>query len=218
MAINVLLADDHAVVLDGMKALLEAEKDIFVVAQAANGREAVRKARKHRPDLVIMDISMPELNGIEATKQIIEDLPDIRVIMLSMHASSEHILRSLQAGARGYLLKDSAGQEVVKAVRSVSKGIRYLSQRISETLIEDYINRSEFTIPENPLDQLSGREREILQLVVEGKTSAEISTRLYLSPKTVDTYRSRIIHKLKVKGLPGLIKFAIRHGITSLED
>ncbi len=217
MTISVVLADDHAVVRDGLKTLLEIEKNINVVGTASNGREAARLITKLRPDVVVMDISMPELNGIEATRQILDECPDTRVIILSMHATKEHIQRALQAGAKGYLLKESAGAEVVKAVRSVYTGNRYLVQPVAEVLIDDYLNGRQAEKSPDPLDQLSAREREILQLVVEGNVSAKIADTLCLSPKTVETYRSRIMSKLNIKDIPGLVKFAIRNGLISLD-
>jgi DNA-binding NarL/FixJ family response regulator len=217
LTISVFLADDHAVVRDGLKTLLEIEQSITVVGTASNGREAARQIIKLNPDVVIMDISMPELNGIEATRQIISERLETRVIILSMHATKEHIQRALQAGAKGYLLKESAGAEVVKAVRSVYAGNRYLGQPVSEILIDDYLNGRQAEKYTDPLDQLSGREREILQLVVEGNVSAKIADTLCLSPKTVETYRSRIMTKLNIRDIPGLVKFAIRNGLISLD-
>jgi len=212
--IRVLLADDHAVVRDGLRALLEAQADIEVVGDAANGREVLRQARQLRPDVVVMDIAMPELNGVEATRQMRDACPTTQVLILSMHSTTEHIFRALQAGARGYLLKDSAGSEVVEAVRVVHAGRRYLSHKIAAAVVDDYIAERHQT---SPLDSLSRRERQILQLVAEGKSSAEIAAKLFLSPKTVDTYRSRMMHKLGVSDLPGLVKFAIQHGVTQLD-
>jgi DNA-binding NarL/FixJ family response regulator len=217
VTISVFLADDHAVVRDGLKTLLEIEDKVSVVGSASNGRDALRQVKKIEPDVVIMDISMPELNGIDATRQIIEARPGIRVIILSMHATREHIQRALQAGAKGYLLKESAGAEVVQAVRAVYGGNRYLSQPVSEILIDDYLSSNQTDSFSDPLDQLSTREREILQLVVEGNSSAKIADILCLSPKTVETYRSRIMSKINVKDMPGLVKFAIRNGLISLE-
>jgi DNA-binding NarL/FixJ family response regulator len=212
--IRVLLVDDHAVVRDGLRAMLEAQPEMEVVGDVANGREGVRATQKLRPDVVVMDIAMPELNGIEATLQIKERSPSTQVLILSMHSTTEHIFRALQAGARGYLLKDSAGAEVVEAVRAVHAGRRYLSNKIAATVIDDYISERHRT---SPLDSLSRRERQILQLIAEGKTSAEVGTMLFLSPKTVDTYRSRMMHKLGIGDVPNLVKFAIQHGITQLD-
>ena len=212
--IEVLLADDHAVVRDGLRVLLEAQPDISVVGDVANGREAVRFVMQQHPDVVVLDIAMPELNGIEATQQIHDGSPSTQVLILSMHSTSEHIFRALQAGARGYLLKESAGTEVVDAVRVVNLGRRYLSQKIASTVLDDYISERSRA---SPLDNLSPRERQILQLVAEGKSSAEAAAMLFLSPKTVDTYRSRMMQKLGIGDLPSLVKFAIQHGVTQLD-
>jgi len=217
MSITVFLADDHAVVRDGLRVLLEAQPDIRVVGDAANGREAVRQLVRLRPDVAVIDIAMPELNGIEATQQIGEVCPSTQIIILSMHSTTEHIFRALQAGACGYLLKESAGIEVVNAVRTVHAGHRYLSQKISDRLIDDYLRQRQDAAAKSPLARLSPREREVLQLVVEGKSSAEIADTLSLSVKTVETYRTRLMHKLHISDLPGLVKFAIQHGLTSLE-
>lgn len=217
MSITVFLADDHAVLRDGLRFLLDAQEDIEVVGDAANGRDAVRQVEELHPDIVILDIAMPELNGIDAAVQIGELCPSSHVIMLSMHSTSEHIFRALQAGACGYLLKESAGDELVTAVRRVAVGQRYLSQEISEVMMADYVRQREVAEAQGPLASLSPREREILQLVVEGKSSAEIAGMLFLSPKTVATYRSRLMQKLGIDDLTGLIKFAIQHGLTSLE-
>ena len=214
--IKVFLADDHAVVRDGMTALMEAEQDIQVVGTAGNGQQAVEQIKKIQPDIVVMDIAMPELNGIDATRKISETCPSVKVIMLSMHDSSEHIYQALKAGARGYLLKESAGKEVINAVHAVSSGRRYLSARIEEMVIDDYISHQGTTPEKSPIDKLSDRERQILQLVVEGKSSAEISEILFISPKTVATYRSRLMDKLAIRDLPGLVKFAIQHGLTTM--
>lgn len=212
--ISVLLADDHAVVRDGLRALLQAQPDIEVLGDVANGLEALREARRLRPDVVVMDIAMPDMNGIEAALQIHDAVPSARILILSMHSTTEHIFRALQAGAFGYLLKDSAGAEVVEAVRAVHAGRRYLSQKIAGTVIDDYITERHRT---SPLDSLSRRERQILQLIAEGKTSAEVGALLFLSPKTVDTYRSRMMRKLDIGDLPNLVKFAIQNGVTQLD-
>jgi len=217
LAITVFLADDHAVVRDGLRVLLEAQPDISVTGDAANGRETVRLVAQLCPDVVIMDIAMPDLNGIEATQQICEVCPSAQVIILSMHSTTEHIFRALQAGARGYLLKESAGIEVVNAVRAVHAGHRYLSPKISDWLIDDYIRQRRAVEGKGPLARLSPREREVLQLVVEGKSNAEIANILSLSLKTVETYRSRLMRKLGISDLPSLVKFAVQHGLTPLE-
>lgn len=212
--IKIILADDHAIVRDGLRALLESQNDLQVIGVAADGREAVRLTLDLKPDVAVMDISMPNLNGIDATQQILDSSPTTQVIILSMHSTPEHIFRALQAGARGYLLKESAGVEVSNAVRAVHSGQRYLSQKIADVMIDDYIEQRQAT---SPLDSLSGREREILQLIVEGKSSADAAQILSLSPKTVESYRSRLMQKLNINDLPSLVKFAIQHGLTPLE-
>ncbi len=217
MSITVFLADDHAVVRDGLRVLLEAQSDITVIGDAADGREAVSRVARLRPDVVVIDVAMPELNGIEAAREIGEVCPSTQIIILSMHSTTEHIFRALQAGACGYLLKESAGIEVVNAVRAVHAGHRYLSQKISDKLVDDYVRQRQAAEAKSPLGRLSPREREVLQLVVEGKTSAEIADVLSLSVKTVETYRSRLMHKLGISDLPALVKFAIQHGLTPLE-
>ncbi|MCB0210807.1 MAG: response regulator transcription factor [Anaerolineae bacterium] len=217
MVITIVLADDHAIVRDGLRSLLETNENLKVIGDADNGRDALHLVSQTCPDVAILDIAMPEMNGIEATRQIIDVCPDIKVIILSMHATSRHIYRALQAGARGYLLKASAGFEVVDAIHAVYKGQRYLSQKISDIIIEDYITQRETEEVESPLTRLSSREREILQLVVEGKSSSDIASLLSLSSSTVDTYRSRLMQKLDISDIPSLVKFAIRHGITSIE-
>ena len=169
--------------------------------------------RELHPDVVVMDLAMPELNGTEATAQIHDSSPQTEVLVLSMHSTAEHILRAFQAGARGYVLKESAGPEVVVAVRSVHRGTRYLSQKIAGTVLEDYLRPGRKT---TPLETLRRRERQILQLIAEGKSTADTKA-LFLSPKTVDTYRSRIMHKLGLANFAALVRFAVQHGVTPLE-
>lgn len=216
MNITVFLADDHAVVRDGLRYLLEAQPDINVVGDAANGRQTLQLVKQLCPDVAIMDIAMPELNGIDATYQICRDCPSTQVIILSMYSTAEHVNRALLAGALGYVLKESAGIEVVNAVRAVNSGYHYLSQKLSDRLIDDYLYLQEASDEPGPLEHLTPREREVLQLVVEGKTSAEIASSLSLSVKTVETYRSRLLHKLDISDIPSLVKFAIQHGLTPL--
>jgi DNA-binding NarL/FixJ family response regulator len=212
MTIRVLLADDHAIIRDGLAALLGAQEGMTVVAHAQDGREAVRKATELKPDVAIMDIAMPELDGIEATRLVCKSSPLTHVVILSMHTTTEHIFRALQAGAKGYLLKESAGPELVAAVRSVHAGRRYLSQKITETVVVDYIREHQ---PIDPIGTLSNRERQIQQLVAAGKSTADIARTLFLSPKTVDTYRSRLMQKLAIDNVAGLVKFALACGLTS---
>jgi DNA-binding NarL/FixJ family response regulator len=209
--IEVFLADDHAVMRDGLRLLLEAQPDLRVVGEAATGREAVRLVSMRHPDVVIMDIAMADLNGVEATRQIRARAPDTQVVMLSMYSNEEHVVRSLQAGALGYVLKEAAGADVVDAVRAASIGRQYLSPKIAAA--RGPARREGVS----PLQSLSAREREILQLIVEGRSSAQIAAILRLSPKTVDTYRSRLMRKLGLHDLASLVRFAIQQGLISLE-
>ncbi|MBC7963283.1 MAG: response regulator transcription factor [Steroidobacteraceae bacterium] len=211
MPITILIADDHAMVRDGLKMILENADGMRVVAMAADGREAVVLAEEHRPDVILMDISMPGLNGIEAARLIHERLPATRVLILSMHHSAEHIFRALRAGASGYLLKESAGSEVVTAVRTVLKGNRFFGKGVKQPL--ERRHGKDRSLQKSPLDSLSRRELEVLQLVVEGKTSVEIGEVLSLSPKSIETYRSRLMLKLVVTNIPALVRFAMQHGI-----
>ncbi len=217
MNIRVLVADDHAIVRAGLGMMLGNQPDMEVVGLATNGREAIRMVDQYQPDVAVMDISMPELNGIEAISQMLPRHPNIKVIVLSIHETKPYVYRTLKAGAKGYLIKETAGLEVVDAVREVYRGERYLSQRIADLLTDISFRNVEISGETSPLEQLSPREREILQLVAEGKTSQQIGEILSISPKTVDTYRSRLMQKIRVDDVAGLIKFAIQHGVISLE-
>jgi len=212
VTIKVFIADDHTIVCDGLRALLETQPDMEVVGTAGDGREAVQLIGRLEPHVAIMDIAMTELNGIEATRLITERHPNTRVLILSMYSSAEHIHRALQAGAKGYLLKTSAGREVVHAVRAVHSGVRYLAQKIADTVIDDYVGGQRRA---SPLDGLSSRERQVLQLLAEGKSGAVIAQMLSLSPRSVETYRRRMMQKLGVSDFPTLIKFAIQQGLTT---
>ncbi|MFN8494333.1 MAG: response regulator transcription factor [Caldilineaceae bacterium] len=218
MTIKVLLADDHGVVRAGLRLLIESQPGLVVVSEAANGRAAVADALQFHPDVAILDIAMPELNGIEATRQILEACPNIQVIILSMYATREHVYQALRAGARGYVLKEAAGTELIEAISAVSTGRRHLSRKVADELIDEYLEQGTSPEREKPLEHLSLREREVLQLVAEGKSSSEIGEQLFLSPKTVETYRSRLMQKLELDNLSTLIKFAIRHGIISVDN
>jgi DNA-binding NarL/FixJ family response regulator len=212
--IAVYLVDDHRILRDGLRTLLELQDDISVIGEAEDGRKALDGILTSKPDIVLMDITMPELNGIDATQNITLKSPETKIIILSVHSDTEHIYRAFQAGAKGYLLKESAGDEVVRAVRAVYQGRQYVSQKISDATPLNYMRqRGE----RSPLELLSAREREVLQLTVEGETSAAIAGKLVLSPKTVDTYRSRLMEKLGVQNLPELVRFAIKHGLTPPE-
>ena len=210
MTIRVLLVDDHAVVRAGLKSLLQRAADIDVIGEADNGRDAVRRSEELKPDVVVMDLTMPGLNGIDATRLLREKYPAIQVVMLSMHSNSEYVFRALDAGVTAFVLKVSAGEDVEAAVRAAHAGRRYLSRGIAaiESAEQSRAGRA------SPLESLSTREREVLQLVVEGRSSTEIAATLHLSPKTVETYRVRLMAKLGVRDVPGLVRFAIEHGLT----
>ena len=217
MKIRVLVADDHAIIREGLRVMLGNQPDMDVVGVAANGREAIRLVDDHDPDVAVIDISMPELNGIEAFQQMLPRHLHMNVVVLSIHETKPYVYRALKAGAMGYLIKETAGLEVVDAVRAVYRGERYLSQRINDLLMDVSFRPLETSLEDNPLEALSRREREILQLVAEGKTSQQIGEILSISPKTVDTYRSRLMHKIGVEDVAGLVRFAIQHGVISLE-
>ena len=214
MTISVFLVDDHRVLRDGLHILLESQDDIKVVGEAEDGNKAIEGITDLKPNVTVMDITMPELNGIEAAQVIHETLPETGIVILSIHSDLEHIFRALQAGAQGYLLKESAGSEVISAVRAVYLGRRYLSPTIRDTVMEAYLQNHQI---QSPLQLLSMREKEVLQLTVEGHSSAAIAERLGLSPKTIETYRSRLMGKLGVRDLPELVRFAIKHGITPID-
>ncbi|MCX6050348.1 MAG: response regulator transcription factor [Chloroflexi bacterium] len=217
MTIKIILADDHGIVRAGLRLLINAQTSLAVVGEVANGREAVREVILLHPDIAVLDIAMPELNGIEATRKIHEVWPATQVIILSMYASRDHIYHALQAGARGYVLKEAAGDELIEAIHTVYAGRRHLSPKITEELLNDYLEQSAHGEKVNLLAQLSSREREVLQLVVEGQSSATIAEALFLSPKTIESYRSRLMQKLGITDLPSLVKFAIQQGIIVLE-
>ncbi len=206
--IRILLADDHAVVRQGFKMILDAQADMEIVGEAANGRQAVDLAEQLRPDVVVMDVSMPELNGIEATRRLASSLPHARVIALSMHKDSVYVREILRAGARGYLLKDSGAADLVAAIRAVASGESYLSPAVSNAVLDDYRRHAT-----NPIDLLTSREREVLQLLAEGKTNKEIAGLLNLSVYTVEAHRGRILEKLNLHSIGELVRFAVRSGL-----
>ena len=206
--IRILLADDHAVVRQGFKMILSAQSDMEIVGEAANGREAVDLSEQLKPDIVVMDVAMPELNGIEATRRLLGSLPHSRVIALSMHKDSVYVREVLRAGARGYLLKDSGAEDLVRAIRAVAGGESWLSPAVSNAVLDDY--RRHVT---NPIDLLTSREREVLQMLAEGKTNKEIAVVLNLSVYTVDAHRGRIMEKLNLHSINELVRFAVRNGL-----
>jgi two-component system, NarL family, response regulator NreC len=212
---RVLLADDHTLIRAGLRMVVDSEPDLTVVGEANDGREAVRLAGQLKPDVVVMDIGMPKLNGIEASRQIRTELPDTQVVMLSMHSDEAYVLRALKAGAKAYLLKDSAEADLARAIRAATAGKSFFSPAVGQVLLQDYMRRLERTGGEDSYDLLSPREREILQLVAEGNSSKEIANALHLSVYTVETHRANLMQKRSLRGVPELILYAVRKGIVS---
>ena len=217
MSLNVLIADDHTLVRAGIRALLESAPDVAVVGEAGNGRQAVEMARALAPGLVLMDVGMAELTGIDAARQIHAAAPGTRIVMLSMHEDRHYVFESLRAGASGYVLKAAAFAELLSAIATVMDGKNYVSPALSGMVMDDYISRAQGGVsPQSELARLSGREREVLQLIAEGRSSAEAAERLRISVRTVDTHRHNIMVKLEIHSIAGLTKFAIRHGLSVL--
>lgn len=217
MAIHIVLVDDHKVLRHGLSQALKGEEDMEIVGQAENGYEAVKQAQELVPDVMIMDIAMPELNGIEATRQILKSHPQIRIIALSMHSNKKFIHEMFKTGARGYLLKDCEYSELINAIRVVMQNKTYLSPSITGVVIENYMMQGADE-KQNAFAVLSDREREVLQLIAEGKTTKQVARMLHVSPKTVEGHRTRIMHKLDIDSIANLTKYAIREGLTSAES
>jgi len=209
MSIRVLLADDHALVRTGIRHILDESPGIDVVAEASSGEQAVELAREHHPDVVLMDVNMPGIGGMEATRKLAVVAPEVKVIVVSVHASDPYPSRLMEAGAQGYLTKDCSGEEIVTAVRRVHDGERYLAADIARQLADSLLSGSKGT----PLDQLSQRELQVMLMIIQGHSVQSISDKLFLSPKTVSTYRHRVFQKLEVDNDVGLARFAIRHGL-----
>jgi DNA-binding NarL/FixJ family response regulator len=213
--IRILLADDHTVMRAGLRLLLERQPDLMVVGEAEDGRQAIALAESENPDVVVMDIAMSRLNGIEAARQIVNKHPKTSVVILSMHSDEGYILRALKAGARAYLLKDSAEADLIRAIRAVSEGKSFFSPAVSKMLLEDYVRQLEQRGDEDSYELLTAREREILQLLAEGKSNKEVANLLNLSLYTVETHRAHILQKLGLHTVPDLILYAVRKGIVS---
>jgi DNA-binding NarL/FixJ family response regulator len=214
MKIRVLLADDHVVFLEGLGRILEDQDDIEVVGRATNGQLVIDKALELQPDIVLMDISMPKLNGIEAAGRLAKTAPNIKIVFLSFYDTSEHVQRALRTGAKGFILKEVGGSEVLNAIRQVNAGRRYFSEKIVDLMVDNFVI-SGFSINQDQFPTLSRREVEVLKRVLESQTSFEIAAALGIAAKTVETYRSRICQKLGVSSTVELVKFAIRHGLPS---
>jgi len=216
MSVRLLLADDHKIMREGLKALLEQRADVQVVAEAENGLEAVQLTQELKPDIVIMDIGMAGLNGIEATRQITAGVPGVKVIALSMHSEKRFVVEMLKAGASGYLLKDSAPEELTAALRALAANRPYLSPKITDVVLKEYLSTLPQTEP-TAFTVLTAREREVLQLIAEGKTTKEIASALKVSVKTIETHRQQMMEKLNIRSIAELTKYAIREGLTSLD-
>jgi two-component system response regulator NreC len=215
---SVLLVEDHALVRSGIRALLEGSSEVTVVGEAGDGRLALEMCGQLHPDIVLTDVEMRELNGIETTRQIRSAHPDTRVIMLSMYGDPQYVFESLRAGALGYVLKDAAFAELLTAIRTVVAGRRYLSPPLADLVMDDYVRRANGKESASDLDKVSAREREILQLVAEGHSSGQVAAMLHISIRTVDTHRFNLMQKLDIHSIAGLTKFAINHGLTSLRS
>jgi two-component system response regulator NreC len=213
--IRILLADDHTVMRAGLRLLLERHETFEVVGEAADGRQAVELAAEQKPAVVVMDVAMPQLNGVEAARQILNRNPDIAIVMLSMHSDESYVLRSLKAGARGYLLKDSAEADLIAAILAIIEGKSFFSPGVRALLKEDYMHRLAKFGADDTYELLTAREREVLQLVAEGKSNKEVATLLGLSLYTVETHRTHILQKLNLHSVPELILYAVRKGIIS---
>lgn len=214
--IRVLLADDHTILRAGLKMMLNAQPDIEVIGEASDGRQALQEAQRLLPDVIIMDITMPDCNGIEATRQVKRLLPETRVLVLTMHENEEYLFQMLRAGASGYMLKEAADTELISAIRVVSSGRFYLSPSAQSMMVSDYLQRVRTGEERDSYGALTEREREILKLVAEGHTNNQIAERLFISPKTVDTHRTHIMDKLNLHSRAELVKYAMRRGL--LED
>jgi two-component system response regulator NreC len=212
---QVLLADDHRLMRAGLRLVIERHPEFTVVGEADDGRQAVAMAASLKPQVIVMDIGMPSLNGIEAARQITQEQPETAIIMLSMHADEGYVLRALKAGARAYLLKDSAEEDLTRAIEAVRDGKSFFSPAVSKVLLQDYMRKLQRAGAEDSYDLLSGREREVLQLVAEGKSSKEIAGLLNLSTYTVETHRANLMQKLNLKGIPELILYAVRKGLIA---
>jgi DNA-binding NarL/FixJ family response regulator len=215
MTVRILIADDHKILREGLRSLLEKQSTFSVVAEAQDGLAAFEGVKKHKPDIAILDIGMPGLNGIEVTRKIRSEMAETKVIALSMHADRRFVMGVLEAGANGYLLKDSAFAELVTAVAAVAKGKMYLSPSIAETVVKSSLEKLERGKQSSSV-LLSGREREVLQMIAEGKSTKEIAFKLFVSTKTVETHRKQIMDKLNIRTVAGLTKYAVREGLTSL--
>ena len=213
--LRILLADDHTLVREGLRKILEAQPGWAVVGEAADGREAVRQALDLKPDLIVLDLAMPQLSGVDAIQQIVRRLPAARILVVSMHADEVYVTRALKAGAHGYLLKDSAGNDLLRAVTALAQHKSFFSPSVSRIMLDDYVRQNAERGITDRYDTLSEREREVFQLIAEGKVNKEIASILHLSPSTIETHRARIMEKLDVHSAVEIVLYAVRKGIIS---
>ncbi len=213
-----MVADDHNLVRQGIVALLNVESDMQVIGEASDGIEAVRLAKKFNPDIVIMDLSMPNLNGLEATHQIKRDASDVKVLILTQHENEEYVMQIIKAGASGYVLKTSVSDDLIKAIKEIQKGEKFFSPSISRMILDDYIKRTQGLQTENKAPELTHREKEVLQLIAEGRTNQEVAKKLFISVRTVEFHRANIMHKLQLNDLASLIKYTIQKGIVQINS
>lgn len=213
-----MVADDHNLVRQGIVALLNVESDMQVIGEASDGIEAVRLAKKFNPDIVIMDLSMPNLNGLEATHQIKRDASDVKVLILTQHENEEYVMQIIKAGASGYVLKTSVSDDLIKAIKEIQKGEKFFSPSISRMILDDYIKRTQGLQTENKAPELTHREKEVLQLIAEGRTNQEVARKLFISVRTVEFHRANIMHKLQLNDLASLIKYTIQKGIVQINS
>jgi len=212
-SVRIFLADDHTIVRHGLRKILQEQPDWAVVGEAGDGREAVRQVLEMKPDVAMLDIGMPQLNGIEATRQIARRAPEVKVLILSMHADEAYVIQALQAGAKGYLLKDSADKDVVRAIAAVAQGKSFFSPTVAKVMLDDYVRRLTEKGVTDRYDTLSEREREVFQLIAEGRTNKEIADLLFISPSTVETHRARVMEKLGLHSAVELVLYAVRKGV-----
>jgi len=215
--IRILLADDHRIVREGFRALLQAQPDFEIIGETGDGLDAVRLVEQHKPQVLVLDLMMPGLNGLEVARQVTQRVPRTRIVVLSMHANEAYVLEALKNGACAYVLKDATAAELVRAVREAHAGRRYLSPPLSEPAIDRYIQRARTSDSLDLYDTLTNREREVLQLASEGHTNAEIATRLFISPRTVETHRANVMHKLGLRSQTDLVRYALQRGIVPME-
>lgn len=216
--ITVLICDDHNLVRQGIAALLKEQENIKVIGEASNGYEAIKFAQKYKPDVILMDLSMPTLNGLEATSKIKKEFPDIKILILTQHENDEYVVQMIRAGASGYVLKTSVSDDLINGIKEIIKGQTFFSSSISKMILEDYVKKAKGISTDTLKTELTQREKEVLKLIAEGATNQEAADKLFISVRTVEFHRANIMHKLKISDLAGLVKYAIQKGIIKIEN